>query len=312
MQDHERNLTSPERSKSGFRVGYGLPPSVNSKRESGKVAKLFTPDSDLSYRVTYSVTVTLSHGGRPLVFEKHEILHYPNPAPQPPIFTNDFPGEYVLEASTQLISQARRGLSTETLIGVNSVEPETLLIDRDSNEASTQLSLTLRVLLDAAGAAYAASAWIPSQCKLRCRLRETTIVTQAYIGQAVPTLVQARTSGNAELERKNGAWQSYDVAIQNWDGPLQVSPSTSVQRVAECCVNYLFEADRFTADTTGKVQSVFATTLSVPFRIRGSELPCPTFFTSLLSRRYAVEMEVSFPDAVRSTTRLVLPLQIAG
>jgi hypothetical protein len=46
------------------------------------------------------------------------------------------------------------------------------------------------------------------------------------------------------------------------------------------------------------------------FNITSDKAPIPTFYTPLLSRRYAIEVAMSFPGSSTPSLKLSLPLQI--
>lgn len=57
-------------------------------------------------------------------------------------------------------------------------------------------------------------------------------------------------------------------------------------------------------------EEVISTAVSFPFIVEGEHMPCPTFYSPLLSRRYAVDLTLSFDEQPGMNMKLRLPLQV--
>ena len=60
----------------------------------------------------------------------------------------------------------------------------------------------------------------------------------------------------------------------------------------------------------GSTEQFALSRFSFLFNLTGDRVPSPTFFTPLLSRRYAIDITLSFPGVSGPSLKLSLPLQI--
>jgi hypothetical protein len=254
----------------GGRITTLLPPSSNGISKNN----LWSVNGDESFHINYTVTATVSLDKRKIASATREFRFIPFFDPQPPLSACDFPNEYQYTAAREARSLAPLGRYECTNIEVQSEEPEALAIRTIDDQGSTLVNLMFK--LDGRDAAA-----LPKKCKIDTHLQSNTFITPYWHGKWVPTLEDVRRSPSADLQVYSSHEQSYTMDIQFWEPFDQREDS-----------------------------STFIATLPVRVFVARTQLPCPTFFTPLVSRRYALGVVVSFPDIKRSELRLSLPLQV--
>ncbi|KAK4541727.1 hypothetical protein LTR36_007436 [Oleoguttula mirabilis] len=254
----------------------GLPPSSDSQRSSTWRSRLFKHNADSHFHVTYTVSASIYAENRQVASAKRDFHYVPLSPPQPPVSVADFPGEYTLFATH--VAPPSQPIKKNYIreIHISSDEPEPLVMRLSDGRGSTKTFLDFRL-------ACLEQATLPQMCRVKLQLLSKTITTPCWHGKWVPTMDEVHNTDASSLKTDTSHEQTYNMAIEKW------LPS-------------------YDAGVAG-LNTVTAT-LPLRFFVTRGEMPASTFFTPLLSRRYALDVRVSFPGAARSELRLCLPLQI--
>ncbi|KAK5125381.1 hypothetical protein LTR85_000490 [Meristemomyces frigidus] len=254
----------------------GLPPSSDSQCSSTWRSRMFKHNADSHFHVTYTVSAVVYSEGKRLAYGTRDFHYTPIASPQPPLSIADFPNEYTLFATH--VAPPSKPVKKNHIreIHVSSEEPEPLVMRLNDGRGSTKTCLNFRI-------ACLEQTPLPQRCRIRIGLLSKTISTPYWHGKWVPTINEVHDSDSSSLKTETIHEQTYDMAIEKW------LPS------------YGNGADDMKTVTA---------TLPLRFFVTRGGMPASTFFTPLLSRRYALDIAVSFPGASRSELRLCLPLQI--
>ncbi|KAF2773914.1 hypothetical protein EJ03DRAFT_71986 [Teratosphaeria nubilosa] len=233
-------------------------------------------NSDDGFQVTYSISAIVSVEKRRIASASRKFNFIPVSQPQPPVSSCDFPEEYSLSTSRETRTMNPLGKCHCTNLEVQSEEPEPLTIRTIDSKGSTKINLMIK--LEGRQADF-----LPKHCKIKTTLITRTFVTPYWHGKWVPTLQDACASPSADIHTGTSNEQTYTMDINHWEA-LDRKPDD------EC--------------------RTFLATLPVRFFVFQGQLPSATFFTTLVSRRHALDVTVSFSEMRRSEMRLSLPLQV--
>lgn len=258
-----------------------LPPSVNSQDDAFNWSGLRKNTVDAEYDVTYKITASVFSKKGLITSTKKDIPVLPVSQAQPPLSPSDFPGEYFFAASQQQQTKKSFTKAPTYRIEVAGEEPEAIVLDpSERSSGSTKVPFVIKALPRSSTTFDEAS--LPQQCQLKARLVTRTLITPDLVNEeAVPTMDEAKYGVNSSLKVHKSDEQICDLSIPEWQ---HYTPNSTEQ----------FSLSKF----------------SFHFNLPKDKLLAPTFFTPLLSRRYAIEITVNFPGVSSPSLKLALPLQV--
>lgn len=251
----------------------GLPSSIDSKREGRDHKSFHKQDGKIAYDVTYTITASAFSSRGLIVSESQDILLLSVGQSDPPSYGSpEVAGEYYT-ARTE--THSKRGAAQVDLAGQ---EPSPLVLRARSggSDPSTSVNLMLKVSPEDSDTLSR----LPQQAHVRTQLIQKTLVSP------------------------NGARLSDDGRrIRDPDSQFH----TSKLNVQECTVAIpqwqTYQPDQ---ETHG-----FAIArLSLLYRYPVAESLTATFSTPILSRSYALEVKVSFPEDGLQGLKLTFPVQV--
>ncbi|EME41173.1 hypothetical protein DOTSEDRAFT_176170 [Dothistroma septosporum NZE10] len=258
-------------------------PSIDSKTAGRHWSNTFKTGPDAKYSVTYTIIATVMSDRRRVFSASRPFSYLPSTHDPVRLALEDFPEEYVVR-TTKAIKSSSTSLSR---IGIISQEPHALLLHRNVNGGETDVNLCLMLLRD--GTTSFGKDSLPRQARIRAELRTTTIVATRAGTPAAHTLPGALKSRAVIKQEKSNA-QEYRVTLNQWHCPD--SESEEDQRM------------------TTTSEEVLTNSLAMSFRIAGSPYLPPAFHSPLLSRRYAIDLALTFDDDNSTVVSLRLPVLI--
>ncbi len=219
------------------------------------------------------------------VQDTRNILLVPFIAPSPPLATEDFPGEYILESTKLLTKIPYRNPFGEISISMN--EPSALVFTGDSPNATTLGNMKL--ILKPANRAEKSTVPGPLPGPLKC-----TIHSQIHVIRFYSTMPFYEVPTYSMLKRKNG------LRVESQYIDLQTRKMSA----------YLWRLEE--QPRTGGNQELrdwlWTTTLALP--VCGPSRLLPTFCSTLAALRYALSVRVNIKGFYHSPIVLEIPMQV--
>ncbi len=245
----------------------------------------------LSSQVVYSLTASVYNVKSLLASTVQTIEVLPTAESQPPMFTSDFGGEYFLSAESPRHRQESKDAPAQK-IELAGQEPEPLALSVTSNDMHTAVKIPFVVKVIPA----TKQEILPSQCELTAHLVTRTFVTPNSRNKRMPTIDDLVDDEDAHISTIRTNAQAFTMAMPAWShyspGKWNSNPFSHEDR------RIIDGADGFAL-----------TKFPFLFKLESERQLVPTFFTPILSRRYAIECKMSFPGYDR-TLELSLPLQV--
>jgi len=258
-----------------------LPPSIDSLEETKWWSGWKNTKSSSEYNVAYNISATAFSTKGAIASATHSLRVLPVTEAQPPLSPSDFAGEYFLAAtSPSQLKPLRRTSGHRIEVAGQEPEPVTLDPTDEGVPGSTEIPFVAK-LLPAKGSTLEAE-YFPNRCEITARLVTRTFITPNGTTRAMPTVEDALEDGDSQVRTSRSNEQTFTVALPRWD---QYASGTA-EAFAITKFTFLFNIQSDTQQLS------------------------PTFFTPILSRRYAIECKLSFPGSPNSTLELSLPLQI--
>jgi len=259
-----------------------LPSSLNSRDDKVKWAEFRRGESEADYDVTYSITATAfsKKGSEASTAKTIQVLSVSQAeGPRSPA---DCPGEYYFAPSNPRPSRASLAKSRSFRIEAAGQNPEAVSLPaHEFFTGASTIPFVLKALPEPSTKFELKS--LPTRCRVQARLLSKTLITSDGIEQHwIPIIEQGRHTENTCLRTQRSEEQEFNITLSPW------------QHVA-----------------SGSSDQFAISNFSFDFKISTDQARIPTFFTPLLSRRYAIEITISYPDVSGLSSKLTLPLQVA-
>jgi len=258
-----------------------LPPSVNSKRTGTRIWRL----KELQRKVTvdcqvlYVVTAMVSVGKRQISSTSLEFFYVPVLSTRTPITIHEDLNDYTL--SEQQAIKPRLSFTSKSLreVQIRAEMPSPIMINMLDRTGSTTVNFTITTTgLDLES--------VPVKCHVHACLVSTLLITPMWQEDRAPTLDECRRSSSSKIHEATSHPQGCILPIKNWKCATAEEYTNTHSRSNVATMTFRFVVD--------------------------GDLPCPTFLTPLVSKRYGLITVVSFRNTRgRAFLRLSLPLQIA-
>ena len=275
-----------------------LPPSVNSKDESGgKWSGVRSNELAGQYDITYSISASVysKKGLEASATRSLLVLPVSQSSPQSP---SDTPGEYVFAGPSPSIAKASLSKAPPFSLQVAGQEPEGLVLDAHDPLSSgpTKIAFVVKALPRSKKDLNLES--LPKRCRIRAHLSTKTLVTPDRIEQIfIPYIDQSRYAKTSSQRMQKSNEQEMDVSLPPWNHIAQGKSSLpSSNQVGH-------------SRSTGSEEEFALANFSFDFDI-ASEKILPSFFTPLLSRRYAIDITIDFPGSQSPSMKLSLPVSV--
>ena len=252
--------------------GASLPPSLSSKDEKHSYAESRKAESSISYDIVYAVTASAFSSNGLITSATEQILIRPGPQTSPPDYhVHEVAGEHFTATSSGSRSKTMSLKRAKFRIDVAAQQPPAMVFDGNvvAQSATTEVSLLLKVSRQCRGLLQD----LPRQCRIKSHLLTKTVI--------VPRQATQMRGQDSRTQSTRSNLQEFTLATSSW----------------ERCQSDDESLDDFAI-----------TRLSFLFRCADAQSLCPAFSTPILSRSYALSMEISLPENGGQTLSLTLPL----
>ncbi|KAK2800029.1 hypothetical protein FQN50_008268 [Emmonsiellopsis sp. PD_5] len=260
-------------------------------------------------KVSYTLRAYIILNGRPVGGTSRSIVLFPTLEPQPPSCTADFPGEYVLSASSMLRSTVlyrRVGY-----LVMEARDPRELEFCRKNQEASTAIHLVFMFRESREGSSSEPPP-TPEFGVMGLKLKQMTFIS-----------VEPQRKLPATHDALASPFMARDSRIINSQSrKLKFSPwvrSRCKGNGKEAAGKVLFRAKRILNLNEKKLTThplmqtqgrVWETRSTLIFTYGNGGYPAPTFGSALVSRRYSLCMALNIEGANHAILELEVPVQV--
>ncbi|KXL49991.1 MAG: hypothetical protein FE78DRAFT_36696 [Acidomyces sp. 'richmondensis'] len=269
-----------------------LPPSVSSKKKTTKKTTSITGpatksawplkqsqrDVTVDCLVSYTIIANVSVGRRQISSTSLEFFYVPVSPTELPVAVHGDLNDYKF-IDRQAIKRSLSFKSNPSrAVQIQAEQPVPIIINMLNRTGSTTVNFTISTIgleLDS----------VPIKCHVNACLVSILFITPMWQEDRAPTLYEGRCSQSSKIHEEISHPQGCLLPITDWK---RITPE----------------------EHAGKHEQRNVAMMKYRFVVDG-EMPCPTFFTPLVSKRYHLITVVSFRHTGGwAVLRLSLPLQI--
>ena len=235
------------------------------------------PEPRAGARVTYRLTARLLRDHRTIDRIMQPILLLVSQTPSPPMCVADFKGEYRMVQKSVLRSSL---LKKAGELSVVVQEPKQLTIKADCEDSIVELPVKLQLKRSRQEITPGQALRVEAEVKWQFRFSTFVSIMEQ---QGPPTVKQATSSSATAFVRSTLKSRTVNMAWRNWKPVVDIS-----------------------ADSTNLVESEQSLWLSLPH----TEVLTPTFWSSFLSRRYSILLQVKVTQPGSAKIDVEVPIQV--
>jgi hypothetical protein len=275
-----------------------LPPSVISKDEAGgKWSGLRSNELAGQYDITYSIAASVysKKGLEASATKSVPVLPISQSSPQSP---SDTPGEYVFAGPSPSLAKLSLSKGPPFSLEVAGQEPEAIVFDAHDTLSSGSTTIAFVVKAMPRSNKDFDLYTLPKQCQIQARLVCKTLVTPDRIEERfIPYLDQSRFAKTSSQKVQKSNDQELSLSLPLWN---HIAPGKRD-------LNSI-PIKRHRLRSIGSEDQFALAKFSFDFHANSDKI-LPSFFTPLLSRRYAIDITLDFPGS-QASQKLSLPVSV--